>query len=298
MTRTRSSIRVGSPPARVGLENRQAWLATPALLWILLGIVVPLAAIVVFSFWTGSSVGMRSDLTTSNYANILTSDTFWGTVRWTFRALIIVLLSVTLLGLPVAYFTARVITVEWIRTGLIFLLFVPFLVSYSIRMITWIPLFGRAGIVNWTLTKIGVLDAPADFFLYTAPSMITALVFLYVAFMVGPVYFKLQQLDEDLIRAAQNLGASPLRTFLTVELPLIRPGIVIGWLFVSVMIMSDFATERVIGGGLSPMLAGTVWRRAEVLLWPQASAQAVTLVILTLALAAVLFRFAQLDQDL
>lgn len=298
MTRTRSSIRVGSPPARVGLETRQAWLATPALLWILLGLVVPLTAIVVFSFWTGSSIGMHSDLTTSNYANILTSDTFWGTVRWTFRVLIIVLLSVTLLGLPVAYFTARVITVEWIRTGLMFLLFVPFLVSYIIRMITWIPLFGRAGIVNWTLTKIKVLDAPADFLLYTSPSMITALVFLYVAFMVGPVYFKLQQLDKDLIRAAQNLGASPLRTFLTVELPLIRPGIVIGWLFVSVMIMSDFATERIIGGGLSPMLAGTVWRRAEVLLWPQASAQAVTLVILTLALASGLIRFAQLDQDL
>ncbi|MDP7068339.1 MAG: ABC transporter permease [Acidimicrobiales bacterium] len=298
MTRTRSSIRVGSPPARVGLENRQAWLATPALLWILLGLVVPLTAIVVFSFWTGSSIGMSSDLTTSNYANILTSDTFWGTVRWTFRVLIIVLLSVTLLGLPVAYFTARVITVEWIRTGLIFLLFVPFLVSYIIRMITWIPLFGRAGIVNWTLTTIKVLDAPSDFLLYTSPSMITALVFLYVAFMVGPVYFKLQQLDKDLIRAAQNLGASPLRTFLTVELPLIRPGIVIGWLFVSVMIMSDFATERIVGGGLSPMLAGTVWRRAEVLLWPQASAQAVTLVILTLALASGLIRFAQLDQDL
>jgi ABC-type spermidine/putrescine transport system permease subunit I len=241
---------------------------------------------------------MSSDLTTSNYANILTSDTFWGTVRWTFRVLIIVLLSVTLLGLPVAYFTARVITVEWIRTGLIFLLFVPFLVSYIIRMITWIPLFGRAGIVNWTLTTIKVLDAPSDFLLYTSPSMITALVFLYVAFMVGPVYFKLQQLDKDLIRAAQNLGASPLRTFLTVELPLIRPGIVIGWLFVSVMIMSDFATERIVGGGLSPMLAGTVWRRAEVLLWPQASAQAVTLVILTLALASGLIRFAQLDQDL
>ena len=298
MSRTRTSTGEGLPPARVGLERRQAWLVTPALLWILVGLVIPLAAIVVFSFWTGTSVGMHSELTTSNYSNILTNDTFWGTVEWTFRVLIIVLLSVTLLGVPVAYFAARVITVEWIRTGLVFMLFVPFLVSYVIRMITWIPLFGRAGVVNWVLTKLGVLDAPADAFLYTSPSMITALVFLYVAFMVGPVYFKLRQLDEDLIRAAQNLGASPLRTFFTIELPLIRPGIVIGWLFVSVMVMSDFATERVVGGGLSPMLAGTVWRRAEVLLWPQASAQAVTLVILTLALAAGLVRFAQLDQDL
>ena len=259
---------------------------------------MPLGAIVVFSFWTGTSVGMHSDLTVANYENILTSETFWGTVRWTLRVLMIVLVCATIIGVLAAYFAARVVALEWVRAMLIFLLFVPFIVSYIIRMITWFPLFGRAGLVNTALVNFGILDEPSDHFLYTSPSMITALIFLYVAFIIGPSYFKLRQLDEDLLRAAQNLGASPFKTFWTVELPLIRPGIVVGWIFVSVMILSDFATERIIGGGLSPLLAGTVWRRAELLLWPQASAQAVALVIITLALTAGLLRFAQLQRDL
>lgn len=273
-------------------------MAAPALLWIAVGLAVPLGAIVLFSFWTGTSVGMRSELTTSNYTNILTGGTFWDTVGWTLQVLVIVLACSTVIGVLVAYFAARVVTIEWVRTALVFLLFVPFVVSYVIRMITWIPLFGRAGLLNTALTEANILDEPSDLFLYTSPSMMTALIFLYVAFIIGPTFFKLRQLDEDLLRAAQNLGASPFRTFWSVELPLARPGIVVGWIFVSVMILSDFATERIIGGGLSPLLAGTVWRRAELLLWPQASAQAVALVIITLAVAAGLLRFAQLERDL
>ena len=291
---TDTTTHTGQP----SLVRGQAWLAAPALLWIAIGLAVPLGAIVLFSFWTGTSVGMRSDLTTANYANILTGGTFWNTVRWTLRVLAIVLICSTVIGVLVAYYAARVVTTEWVRTALVFLLFVPFIVSYVIRMITWIPLFGRAGLLNTALTQANILDEPSDLFLYTAPSMITALVFLYVAFIIGPTFFKLRQLDEDLLRAAQNLGASPFKTFWSVELPLARPGIVVGWIFVSVMILSDFATERIIGGGLSPLLAGTVWRRAELLLWPQASAQAVALVMITLAIAAGLLRFAQLERDL
>ena len=276
--------------AQPSLVGGQARLAVPALLWIAVGLVVPLAAIVVFSFWTGTSVGMRSDLTTSNYTNILTSGTFWATVRWTLQVLAIVLAISTVIGVLVAYFAARVVTVEWVRTALVFLLFVPFVVSYVIRMITWIPLFGRAGLLNTALIEANILDEPSDLFLYTSPSMMTALIFLYVAFIIGPTFFKFRQLDEDLLRAAQNLGASPFKTFWTVELPLARPGIIVGWIFV--------ATERIIGGGLSPLLAGTVWRRAELLLWPQASAQAVALVVITLSIAVGLLRFAQLERDL
>jgi putative spermidine/putrescine transport system permease protein len=294
-----SAVRAtGAPAARVGLGKSQGWLAAPSILWMALFLIGPLLAVVWFSFWTSESYRMIPEYTTENYSTILGDETFWSMLRWTVGGLMVVLAGVTLLGFPVAYFVARMLQREWVRTAILFAAIIPFWVSYVIRMITWIPIFGRNGLLNDMLTGIGILDRPADVLLYSGPAMLTAMIFLYVVFMIGPVYFKLLQIDPDLLRASQNLGASPWKTFRTVELPLIRPGIVAGWLFTSIMVINDFATERIVGGGLSPMLSGTIWRRGQLLLWPQASAQAVVLVIVAFVIVGVLLRISNLREEL
>lgn len=283
---------------RVGLNTGQAWLAVPAVVWMGGFLFVPLGAVVVFSLWTGQSFRMVPDYTLENYRALLTDPSFWSTVRWTFIGALFVLLGVTVLGVPLAYFVARVVQREWVRSALLLLAIIPFWVSYVIRMITWIPLFGRTGLLNELLVGSGVLAEPADIFLYSTPAMIGAMIVLYVVFMVGPVYFKLRQIDPDILRASQNLGARPLQTFLSVELPLIRPGVVAGWLFTTIMVMNDFATERVVGGGLKPMLAGAIWRKGQLLLWPSASAQAVVLVVVVFVAVGALLRISNLREEI
>ena len=286
------------PPLEVGLETEQKWLALPAILWLAVGLGGPLSAVVLFSFWTGTSFAMTPELTISNYQSILGSGEFWGLVLWTLIVLLIVLTIVTLLGVPVAYFLASAITHNGLRAALLFGLFVPFVVSYVIRLITWLPMFGRAGLINRLAVNLGILSEPSDQLLFSPTAIIIALVFLSIAFFIGPLCFKLLQIDRDLISAAQNLSATPTQIFRTIELPLARQAIFAGWLFVSVIVLTDFAVERVIGGGLSPMLAGTVWRRAEVLLWPQASAYAVVLIAVTFAIVGLFVKFGKLSDEI
>ena len=273
-------------------------MALPALLWLAVGLGGPLSAVVLFSFWTGTSLSMIPELTISNYQSILGSGEFWGLVLWTLFILLVVLAIVTLLGVPVAYFLASAISNDGLRAALLFGLFVPFVVSYAIRLITWLPMFGRSGLINRFAVGLGILKEPSDQLLFSPTAIIIALVFLSIAFFVGPVCFKLLQIDQDLISAAQNLSATPLQILRTIELPLARQAIFAGWLFVSVIVLTDFAVERLIGGGLSPMLAGTVWRRAELLLWPQASAYAVVLIIVTFVIVGLFVRFGKLSDEL
>ena len=285
-------------PLEVGLETEQKWMALPAILWLAVGLGGPLSAVVVFSFWTGTSFSMVPDLTFSNYQSILGSGEFWGLVLWTLFVLLVVLTLVTLLGVPVAYFLACGITSDGLRAALLFGLFIPFVVSYVIRLITWLPMFGRAGLINRFAVNLGILSEPSDQLLFSPTAIVIALVFLSIAFFVGPVCFKLLQIDKDLIAAAQNLSATPIQIFRTIQLPLARQAIFAGWLFVSVIVLTDFAVERLIGGGLSPMLAGTVWRRAELLLWPQASAYAVVLIAVTFAIVGLFVRFGKLSDEI
>ena len=273
-------------------------MALPAILWLAVGLGGPLSAVVLFSFWTGTSLAMTPDLTTSNYQSILGSGEFWGLVIWTLLVLLIVLAFVTLLGVPVAYFLACAITNDGLRAALLFGLFIPFVVSYVIRMITWLPMFGRAGLINRFAVSLGILSEPSDQLLFSPTAIVIALVFLSIAFFVGPLCFKLLQIDKDLIAAAQNLSATPIQILRTIQLPLARQAIFAGWLFVAVIVLTDFAVERLIGGGLSPMLAGTVWRRAELLLWPQASAYAVVLIAVTFAIVGLFVKFGKLSDEI
>ena len=269
-----------------------SWLlALPGTLWIVLFVGVPLAAIVMFSFWKAGFSGLRPEYNLLNYQRMLASSSFWSITLWTYQVLLMVLAGVMLLAYPAAYFIWRVIKDERWRTGIILLCIVPFWTSYLTRTITWLPMFGREGVVNSTLKGLGLINEPIEFLLYTPYSMMLALWFLYIVFMIGPLYYSMRRIDEDIMSAAAVLGANPVRVFFLVVLPMTKPGLMAGALFVMVLGMGEFFTERVIGGAQNPMLAGLILRQIDIFQWARASALAVFLTFITLATVAIMLRF-------
>ena len=265
-------------------------LVLPGTIWMMLFVGIPLASIVLFSFWRSGFAGLVPDYNVENYAALLGGRTFWRITFWTYEVVIIALAGVIVLAYPAAYAIWRVVRDDRWKTAVLLLCVVPFWTSYLTRTITWLPMFGREGVVNRVLLALGVIGEPLEILLYTPYSMMWGLWSLYIVFMIGPLYHSMTKIDEDVMSAAAMLGATPLRTFFHVVLPLTRPGMMAGSLFVMVLGLGEFFTERVIGGAQNPMLAGLILRQIDIFQWASASAIAVTLTVLTLVTVSAMLR--------
>ncbi len=266
-------------------------LVAPAALWELLVVGIPMVSILLFSFWQSGFGGLQPNFTLQNYSSVLGSATFWRIIVWTYAVVLIVLVGVIILAYPAAYAIWRCVKDERIKTLLLLLCIIPFWTSYLTRTITWLPMFGREGLVNRALISLGVIREPLDILLYSPYAMIAALWALFIVFMIGPLYWSMNRIDEDILDAAAVLGAKPIAAFLHVILPLTRPGLMAGVLFTTILGLAEFFTERVIGGGQHPMLAGLILREIDVFQWAGASAIAVILVVSTLVTVIALLRW-------
>ena len=282
---------------RQGDSSLAPWLLlAPGTIWIALFVGVPMVSILVFGFWKSGFAGLQPDFSFTNYIQILGRPTFWKITIWTYAIVLMTLAGVILLAYPAAYAIWRVLRDERVKTAVLLLCVVPFWTSYLTRAITWLPMFGREGVVNNLLMSLGLISEPIELLLYTPYSMMVALWFLYIVFMIGPIYHSMTKIDEDVMSAASVLGANPIRTFFTIVLPLTRPGLMAGSLFIVVLGLGEFFTERVIGGAQNPMLAGLVLRQVDIFQWASASAMAVLLTFMTLVTVSIMLRFFDLKK--
>ena len=248
-----------------------------------------LVSIVVFSFWTSGFTGLRPEYTLANYQSLLKpGSSFWSITVWTLQVVALLLLGVIVLSYPVSYALWRVIKSPYWKSALLLLFIVPFWTSYLTRTITWLPMFGREGVVNQVLMGLH-LTQPLEFLLYSKFSMMVALWFLFIVFMVGPIYFSMQRIDEDVMSAPRSTGRS-LEDVFQVVVPLTLPGLMAGSLFVVVLGLAEFFTERAIGGAQSPMLAGLIQRQIDVFQFAGAAAVAVSLIVITLVIVGAMLR--------
>src|SRR3989442_8655298 len=202
-----------------------SWLLVlPGTIWMMLFVGIPLASIVLFSFWRSGFAGLVPDYNVENYAALLGGRTFWRITFWTYEVVIMALAGVIVLAYPAAYAIWRVVRDDRWKTAVLLLCIVPFWTSYLTRTITWLPMFGREGVVNRVLVALGVIGEPLEILLYTPYSMMWGLWSLYIVFMIGPLYHSMTKIDEDVMSAAAMLAATPVRTFFHVVLPLTRPG--------------------------------------------------------------------------
>ncbi|MEM8850330.1 MAG: ABC transporter permease [Pseudomonadota bacterium] len=275
------------------------WLLAAPLAGVLaIFLVLPILTIVVVSFWGATEFSIYPAFEFDNYAFLLTSDVTWRVFGNTFKYALITWAFTLLIGFTVAYYLAfHIRSLTW-QIGLFLLCTVPFLTSNIIRMISWIPFLGREGIANSALLSWGVIDAPLDWLLFSDFSVILAFVHLYTLFMVVPIFNTMMRIDRSLIEAATDAGAGGWQTLWHVIIPLAKPGIMIGTIFVVTLVMGDFITVRFMSGSQSANVGRLISNDIGLLQYPSASATAVVLLVTVLLVIAVLLRFVDIRKEL
>ena len=165
-------------------------------------------------------------------------------------------------------------------------------------MIAWIPVLGRHGLINSGLEQLGIIGAPIEWLLYSEFAVILAFVHLYALFMVVPVFNSMARIDLSLLEAARDAGASGLQSFFMVILPLCRPGIAIGSIFVIALVMGDFVTVKMMSGGQAASVGVALRNEIALLQYPPASAAAVILLLFVLAMIFGLTRIVDIRKEL
>ena len=259
-------------------------LATPQAIALALFLIFPIALIGVVSFWEFNGFSMTPAFTWDNYIGIFTSDVTLRTYLNTFKFVGLVWLFTLLIGYPVAYFLAfHVPKLRW-QVLLFLVCTIPFWTSNIIRMISWVPLLGRGGLVNQLLMGAGLIEQPLEFLLYSDFAVVLGMVHLYIIFMIAPIFNSLMRIDRTLITAAEDMGASGVGVFKEVILPLSAPGIAIGSIFIVTLVMGEFVTVRLMGGGQAASIGKLIQTQIGSLQYPLAAANAIVLLTVTMLL--------------
>lgn len=274
------------------------WLVAPGALWMVLFLVLPIAMMVYVSFWTQTTFKIEPKLTFQSWITFFSSDTYLGALWTTIRIWLIVLVSTLVVGYPAALFVGLFVKNKTLQTVLLVLCVIPFWTSFLIRVLAWRPMLGKEGAINLILMKLGVVSQPIEVLLFSDLSVIIGMTQIYCVFMVGPIAFMLGRIDPSIIEAAQDLGAGFWRIFRTIILPLSMPGVVVGAIFVSVMVLGEFATSAALSGRKVNLLGNIIVTQVGSLKWAFAAVAGVVLTVIMGAVVAVLLRVVDLRKEL
>lgn len=271
---------------------------TPLLLVLLLFFIGPILIIFIVSFWDYNEFSLIPDFVWTNYEELFTSGVTYTVYLNTFKFTLLTWLFTFLIGFSVAYFLAfHVRSLPW-QMAMFLLCTVPFLTSNIIRMIAWIPVLGRHGLVNQGLQSMGLINEPLEWLLYSDFAVVLAFVHLYTLFMVVPIFNTMMRIDRSLIEAAYDAGATGWQTLTQVILPLCKPGIAIGSIFVITLVMGDFVTVQTMSGGQSASVGVAMNNKRALLQYPAAAADAMILLGTVLIVVAMLMRAVNIRKEL
>jgi putative spermidine/putrescine transport system permease protein len=266
---------------------------------------IPLALVLMVSFWDFNEYELLPGFTLKNYFAIfdgcgnttelcVTFKTYLSTFKFSFLVWLITLVT----GFTVSYFLAFHVRSQGVQTLLFVLCTIPFWTSNVIRMISWVPLLGRNGLVNQSLVGMGVVNQPVEWLLFSDFSVVLAFVHLYTMFMIVPIFNSMMRIDRSLIEAANDSGASAWQTLWNVIVPLSRTGIIIGSIFVITIVMGDFVTIGVMGGQQIASIGKVIQVQTSYLQFPLAAANAVILLALVLMIIWALTRLVDIRKEL
>ena len=249
------------------MTRRWFWpsFALPGAAWLVLLFLVPTYAVLAVAFGTVDPIfnnpvpvwdplhwqfsTMRSVLDDLRPGHV-----FWIVFVRTFIYVGISLAGCLAIGYPVAYYLAR--HARRTKALLLILLIIPFWVSYLMRMLAWIGLLLPDGLVNKTLMDVGVLSHPYGWLDGQSSSVILALIYGYVPYLILPLYASLDRIASQVLEAGRDLGASPISTFLHVTLPLSRHGILAASVLIALPMFGDYYTNDVISNSPRTSMIG------------------------------------------
>jgi len=272
---------------------------SPLMLVLVPFFVAPILIVLGASFLQSDGFGgIIATPTLQNYIDIFTSkltvDLYSETIKFT----VLTWLFSLLIGFWVAYFLVFHVRDPLLAIGLFLLCTVPFWTSNIIRMISWIPLLGKEGLINMTLIQLGVVKQPLEFLLFSSFSVVVAYVHQLTIFMIVPIFNSMARIDKRVVEAALDAGASRLDIMRMIILPLSKNGIALGSIFVVSIVMGDFFVIKVMSGGGAASVVGALYEDVGVLQYPSAAASAVVLTIVVTMLVALILRTVDVRREL
>ncbi len=298
-----TAIQTAEAPAATPAKSVQGpgapyLLIAPGVIWMVLFLVLPIAMMVYVSFWTQTTFKIEPILTTKSWQTFFTSETYLSALWTTIRIWLVVLATTFLVGYPTALFVGLFVRNKTVATALLVLCVIPFWTSFLIRVLAWRPMLGKEGAINIILQALHITSQPIDALLFTELSVVIGMTQIYCVFMVGPIAFMLGRIDPNIIEAAQDLGATFWRIFRTIIFPLSLPGVVVGAIFVSVMVLGEFATAAALSGRKVNLLGNIIVTQVGSLKWAFAAVAGVVLTIIMGAAVAALLRLVDLKREL
>ena len=237
--------------------NRGAWLIAPPALYALLLLALPLGAVVVLSFFTQDYLTIVAEPTLANYREAATEPLYRQLLLRSLAIAGAVTVATVILAFPVAYYVSFQVAPER-KSIWLFLITIPFWISYLIRVFLWKVILNFDGVLNRTLINVGVIDEPIRALLYSPQAVVITLAHAFAPFAVLPIFVALEKIDRSLLEASRDLGESAVRTFLRVTLPLAMPGVVAACLIVFIPTIGDYVTPRLVGGPDGLMIANMI----------------------------------------
>jgi putative spermidine/putrescine transport system permease protein len=241
------------PRGRLGL------LLGPAVLWLLVFYIVALVLLLLTSLWQQDvfTAKLVHTWTFDNYKKLFGEGGLWMRVygRTVLLAAIVTLIDIAL-ALPLAWFMARIVSPKY-RTFMFLLVVVPLWSSILVRIFAWRTILGSSGLLNGFLMDVGIISHPSSAFLYNNDAIALTWSYVWLPFMVLPVFTALEKIPDSYLEASRDLGGSAWTTFRRVIFPLALPGIVAGSIFVFALSMGDFVAPQLVGGG-SQVLGGAI----------------------------------------
>jgi putrescine transport system permease protein len=200
-----------------------------------------------------------------------------------------------LIGYPFAYFIAR--SAPSVRPALLMMVMLPFWTSFLLRVYAWKGILADEGVVNQLLMALGLTSEPVQM-LYTNVSMLVGMTYVYLPFMVLPLYANLVKMDFRLLEAAYDLGTTPFKAFWLITVPLSKAGIVAGFMLVFIPAVGEFVIPSLLGGPENIMIGRVVWDEMFTSNnWPRATALAVVMIALIIVPLAIYYHYTGESQD-
>jgi len=264
------------------IKSKNKNLIYPGLNWFLIFFLLPLTVILIYAVTAHSLVpGEPLKFTFSNFAVIFQKKHYLIILLRSLKISFLTTIFSIIFSYPVAYFLAKRSRFDKV---LIVVLMIPFWINYLIRTFAWKLILSENGVLNQFLLWLKVIDEPVRI-LYSQTSVLLGLIYMYTPMMVLPLYASLLRIDNSLVEASQDLGASRIRAFFDITFKLSLTGIFAGTLLVFIPALGSFAIPAILGGTDSVMIGNIIENQfSRVGNWNFGSAFTVALAVLSIAL--------------
>jgi len=262
----------------------RAAITLPPLAWVAVFLLLPYLLMFAYSFWSVSpSAEIVHTWNLNNYKELINKSVYWQTLLRSLWIAARVMFFSLLLGYPLAYFLSFHAAK---RKDLYYqLVIIPLWVSYLVRAYAWKTILGTDGVLNTLLQFLHITQHPLDFLLYSPFAVVLTLTHIYTPFTFLPIYAALEHIPRSLVEASHDLGATPVKTFWSVILPLSIPGVLAGATFAFVLSLGDFLAPLLLGGPSGIMISNIVVTLfGAAYQWPLGAAISFCMLVLVISL--------------